>query len=276
MRVEISGIDGPVWRGQLRPTVGGGDLVLSGRGLDQLTELAERADESATCRALVIEGSDGVFCRGMDLADRDARPEADLITETAQYARCLRALRSCCRPTIAAVDGVALAGGVGLAVACDLIIATERSSFGLPEVMLGLVPAMVVPLLLERMPPQKVRRLAMSPLAIDARAAQSSGLVDQLVTDGSSLEGALRGQLKTLLRVDPRAVGRLKRHVESASRQSVEQGLDEGARLTARLLADPQTRAAITAFVKGDPLAWFARYRPASKTKTREEEREPE
>lgn len=265
MRVQCDSVDSPVWRLTMQPAEGG-EIVLSQAGLDQLLGLLADAERSERCRMLVLEGSGGTFCRGMDLDALVVDPAAHAAAGTEQYVECLRALRSSSRVIVALVDGVALAGGVGLAAAADLVVATRRSSFGLPEAVVGLVPAMVLPLLFERMPPQKARAMALQGTAVAAEQALDWGLVDQLVEGAPELDRALRATAKQVLRLEPEAVGRLKAWCHRAAAVPVEQALTEGAALTAELAAQPERLAHIRAFLDGEPLPWFARYRPKGGT----------
>src|SRR5438477_5999325 len=102
-------------------------------------------------------------------------------------ARYHHAQRSNGKVTLAVVDEQALGGGVGLAAVCDYVLATERATFGLPELLLGLVPATIFPILLERMPPQRARRLALLGHTQNAAQASASGLVDEVVASDPEL-----------------------------------------------------------------------------------------
>lgn len=268
MRTVCERTDAPIWRLRLEPDRDGGEIVLSAAGLERLLALcAAAAAEGSPCRALVLEGADGRFCRGMDLDALGERPAEHAGAGVEQYASCLRALRDCPRPLIALVDGDVAAGGVGLAAVADVLVATRRSTFALPEVVLGLVPAMVFPVLCERMAPQRARRLALLGQALAADEAQRLGLVDEVVADAEALEGALTRLARQLLRVQPAAVARLKRLARDVAARPFDEGLAAGAACTAALLAEPGTVAQVRAFLDGEPLPWFARYRPRAPDK---------
>lgn len=261
MRLQPIEQSGAVWRVRLEPQQPGGDVVVSATGLAALRRLVEAVDADSDCRVLVLEGADGVFCRGMDLSGRRAS-DVDPLADMEQFAEAVLALFRCRAATIAAVDGACLAGGTAIMAACDRIIATERAVFGLPEAMLNLLPSMVLPLLLQRMPPAQLRWLAMSPDSIDADTAAACGLVDELCAT-EDLEKTLRRRIKSLLRASPQAIAALKQHLERLTLLSVEDGVRQGAALTAERLRLPQTAAGIAAFLDGEPSPWLARYRPA-------------
>jgi hypothetical protein len=110
--------------------------------------------------AVVLRGSSEVFCEGMDLEEFDTAPEVRSGLE--EYAACLEALRTYPRATIAVVEGRAFAGGIGLVAACDLALSSEEATFGLSELLFGMMPAVVFPFLLERVRPQKARLWALA------------------------------------------------------------------------------------------------------------------
>ncbi len=184
----------------------------------------------------ILVGGDGVFCKGMDLAaTEDAEPAFAAFTET------IAAIRRA--PTVAYVDGDAHGGGCGLAAACDVLLATPRATFALPELLLGLVPGAILPALLDRMPPQKVRRMALTGLSMGAEEACAMGLVDAVVAD----EIEARRVAKTLSRADAKAMTALRNLMDAGFDAAVARG----ARVTRARLADPDTQRKIAEFLDG-------------------------
>lgn len=263
MQLQTDDAAGSVWR--IRLTAGGrDDVVITAAGLEQLLDTLARATDDDSCRALVLEGQPGCFCKGMDLDAVAGGDDADRGLQ--RYGDALVALRRSPKVIIVAVDGAVMAGGVGLAAVADILLATERSTFGLAEVMLGLLPGMVLPTLLERMTPQRVRKLALTAASIDASEAHRCGLVDKLVEGSDQLERAIRGELKNVLRTQPTAVAALKRLTVDIAAMSFDDAIEAGRQATRERIADADTRAAIEQFVAGEPLPWFARYRPGPST----------
>jgi enoyl-CoA hydratase/carnithine racemase len=261
MRLRCEPNDNPVWRVRLEP----GDkpeVVFDGEGLAQLDALLQAAEDEKRCRVLVIESNPGVFCRGMDLEFLVAHAGEDQSDKLRAYARCMERLRGSPKAVVCLVDGEAMGGGVGLAAAADVVIATSRARFALPECVLGLIPAMVLPLLCERMPVQKARWMALSSRSVKAEEALAVGLIDELVEGPIELEHSLRRTLKQLLRANPRAVARLKRYSSEVATLAREQALELGADRTAQDLIELETIAAIKGFMAGESPPWFERYRP--------------
>ncbi len=259
-------IDSPlVWRIQLSP-LEDGRLVVSGDGLNSIMEILGQAQQSEDCRVLVLEGQPGVFCEGMDLS-KVTQGTGEMAEGVHRFAATLLALRQAPQIVIGLLDGVVRAGGVGLAAAADILLATEATTFGLPEINLGLLPAMVMPFLQERMSPQKVRRWIMLGLSIDATTALQWGMIDDIVGDASQLEKRLKRELRQLLRAHPRAINDLKRLSLAMDATSLEDGLALGAGYTADCVSQEKIVMGIRSFLEGEPLPWFARYRPSGSKK---------
>ncbi len=260
MRLRCDRKDGPVWRVHLEPG-DKADVVFDSIGLAELDRLLDDAENSRRCRVLVIESVPGMFCRGMDLEFLVAHAGEDQSERITAYARCMERLRSSDKAVVCLVDGDAMGGGVGLAAAADVILATSRAVFALPECVLGLIPAMVMPLLCERIPVQKARWMALSSRSVKADEALAIGLIDELVEGPLELEQALRNVLKRLLRASPRAVARLKRYSSEIATLSRADALQAGAERTANDLLELETIAAIRGFIAGESPPWFERYR---------------
>lgn len=255
----------PVWRVHLEPG-NKAEVVFDGEGLADLARLLDDAENSRRCRVLVIESVPGMFCRGMDLEFLIAHAGEDQTERIAAYANCMERLRCCDKAVVCLIDGEAMGGGVGLAAAADVVIATARSVFALPECVLGLIPAMVMPLLCERMPVQKARWMALSSRSVKAEEALAIGLVDELVEGPIQAEQALRSVLKRLLRASPRAVARLKHFSTEIATLSRADALQAGADRTAKDLLELETIAAIRGFMAGESPPWFERYRSGGRT----------
>lgn len=264
MRVRCDAKDGPVWRVRLEAG-DKGEVSFDGVGLAELDALLGDAEQSPRCRVLVLESAPGVFCRGMDLDFIVAHAGEDQSDRLGAYARCMEQLRGSPKAVICLIDGEAQGGGVGLAAAADVVIATNRSAFALPECVLGLIPAMVLPLLCERMPVQKARWMALSSRSVKAEEALAIGLVDEVVEGPIQLEQAARRTLKRLLRASPRAVARLKRYSSEIATLGRVEALEVGAQRTAQDLLELETIAAIRGFMAGESPAWFERYRPGGR-----------
>jgi methylglutaconyl-CoA hydratase len=154
--------------------------------IGELKDAMGRSARDPDVRVVVITGAGKDFCSGADLSALLKIAEATVM-ENVEDARSLGELfismRRHPRPIIAAVRGRALAGGCGLATACDLILAAESARFGYPEVNIGFIPAMVMAILRRSVPEKLAFELITRGEVADARAAQDLGLVNRVFPD---------------------------------------------------------------------------------------------
>ncbi len=147
----------------------------------------DRLDAEDDLRVGILTGAGGTFCSGMDLKGF-LRGESPMI-EGRGFGGVVQAPPK--KPLIAAVEGYALAGGLELMIACDLVVANDKAKFGIPEVKRGLVAgAGGVMMLPDQIPERIAMELALTGDFIDAARAYELGLINRVV-DGSALDGAL-------------------------------------------------------------------------------------
>jgi enoyl-CoA hydratase/carnithine racemase len=149
----------------------------------ELGEVLAVLDADPGARAIVLRGAgDRAFCAGADL--KGMFGEAPILEAREQYAGLARILDGIPRmrtPVVAQVHGYALAGGCGLAVACDVVVAADDAIFGLPEIRIGLLPLMVLAPILRAGAPKRVLQMALTGAEVGARDALAIGLVSQVV-----------------------------------------------------------------------------------------------
>lgn len=226
--------------------------------IEALHEALTRAAADERQDVWVLQGGgDGVFCRGMDLSMMV--DGADGARGARAFAFCLNLIASAPRPVVAVVDGVAQGGGVGLAAAADLVIATSSSTFALPEGLFGLLPAIILPVLHERLSPQRARTLALRGGGVSATWAAESGLIDEVVDDAGTLEQVLAKRVRELSRVATRAVVGIREWSDAARQLPCARATERGAELTGALVEDLEIRAAIRRFVDDGEPPWLAR-----------------
>ncbi|QNS09225.1 enoyl-CoA hydratase/isomerase family protein [Streptomyces xanthii] len=175
--------------------------------LDTLHAAVDSAEADPDCRVLVLSARGDDFCAGTDLSDGVPVTVPDAEAEELPYWRLLDRLTRTPVVTVALVDGRATAGGVGLAAACDLVVAGPRARFRLTEALVGLVPAMALPFVARRTGEQRAFAATLLAEDLDAAAAVDAGLADTAAEDA---EGALRRVLVGLSRVDRDTAGALK------------------------------------------------------------------
>ena len=229
--------------------------TLGARAFAELSGALARAADDPEARVVALVGTPGEFCRGMDLGELAYGGAAR--EGLRAFAALVAGLRQLGRPTLAIVDGDAVGGGVGLAAACDVVVASTRATFALPEALLGLLPGVVLPALLERLTRQSARALALTGASRDAGWALARGLVDEVV-EPADLERATRRRARELARVPTRGVRAVRGWLTELEPLGTAAGLAAGAERTASLLDEPETRAAVRAFLIEGAAPWQA------------------
>ncbi len=173
-----------------------------------LKESLQKADGDEHVRVIVITGAGADFCSGADLAALQKISEAS-VTENLEDAQSLMELFALVRrvrvPVVAAVRGRALAGGCGLATACDLVLSARSARFGYPEVKIGFVPAMVMAILRRNVSEKRAFELITRGLEIGAEEAERIGLINQ-VFDDDKFEAEVEAYLAGFERLSRSAV----------------------------------------------------------------------
>lgn len=248
---------GGVCQIRLAAPASGNALTLS--MIRDLTKSLEQATAADSCRVICLSAEGPEFCRGLDLeaAFGDGRQPRTEVWQA--FIACLTLIRQSDRPVIACVAGNVTGGGLGLMAACDLVLARQDVVFMLPEVIVGMIPALIAPFLLRRLTPARVQYLALSTRGISASEAGACGLVDQVVE--TDMEKALEIQLRRLFRSSPRALAETKRYLQQLAEQSFEQQTRLAVQQLASWLGQEGTVENLQAFVEGMCPPWFEQYR---------------
>src|SRR5688500_16442044 len=203
--------------------------ALSPEMMDEIGAALERLDHDDEVRAIVIAGSDEVFAAGADIrALRDRTFGEALFHPTSVF---WKRVASCRTPLIAGVSGFALGGGCELALACDMIVASETAEFGQPEITLGIIPGGGGTQRLARVVgKQRAMELVLTGRRIDAAEAERMGLVNAVVKKREWLDEAL--ELAQRIAKRPALAARLaKQAVLAAEETAMTAGLEMERRL---------------------------------------------
>ena len=198
----------------------------------QLVAAVAAAEDDPAARVLVVRGAgDKAFCAGADI--KEFQPPNSLLDarEERTGPKWTDALAACRKPTVAAVHGYCLGGGLEIALACDLRIATENAVFGLPEVRRAIIPGAGGTQRLPRLVgPGPALRMILTGEHIDAAEALRIGLVSQVVPTGA-LDDAVASLADALRRAGPQAVA----YAKEAVQRGYDLPLAEGLRLEGEL-----------------------------------------
>ena len=222
-----------------------------------LTAAFERAATDPAVRVLVLVGQGRHFCAGADIEwmqRATALPTEANTADAARFAAMLGALADCPKPTMACVQGLALAGGVGLVCACDIAVAEAGAQFGVSEALLGLLPAVIAPYLINAVGLRAARMLGVSARRVDAAEALRLGLIHEVAESMTEREAAW---VDHLLACAPGAQAELKRLFAqwgpgpvSPERRAL------GAQTLARVRQGAEAREGLAAFLSKRHAAW--------------------
>ena len=227
----------------------------------ELTDALTKLEEDDAIRAVVLAGNGPSFSAGADLnwmrrmADMS---EADNRADSERLARLMRTLNDLSKTTIARVHGAAYGGGVGLVACCDIVVASDAAKFGLTEVKLGLVPAVISPYVIAAVGVRHARRLFLTAETFDAVEAHRIGLVHHCVP-AAQLDARVDDVLALLRNGGPFAQREAKKLVgrigasQSLSAASVDA---DNAALIARLRVSAEGQEGIGAFLSKRKAQW--------------------
>lgn len=220
--------------------------------IDALYALLEQADLDAAVRVVALRGAGDDFCAGMDLAELLA--SADQTVEQNRQAALhfgglFVRMRQLPKPVVALVRGRALAGGCGLATACDLVLAAESAHFGYPEVQRGFVPALVMNMLKRAVGEKIAFDLAATGRVLTATEAAAVGLVSRTYED-SDFEEQAGDAVRGLASASASALAFTKQQFYQLDGRTFEEGIRLSADVNAVSRSTPDFRAAIAAFLK--------------------------
>ncbi|MGW5113449.1 enoyl-CoA hydratase/isomerase family protein [Nocardia sp. NPDC004123] len=225
-------------------------------GLNRIADYVPRSD----ARAVVLRGAGGVFCAGGDLKSfrdtfqGDAPDPGQIAAVNRGYGTALAAWDRLPVAVIAAVEGAAMAGGMGLVSIADIVIATARTRFALTETKLGLTPAQISPFVIARIGAHHARRLMLTSAVIDAEEAHRMTLVDEIVTDRAELDDAVDRAVRQVLRCAPGANALTKELAHAAFDLPREALLDlAAARFAATMLGAEGREGVASLLAKRDP-----------------------
>jgi methylglutaconyl-CoA hydratase len=220
-------------------------------------------DADATVRVVVLAGRGKSFSAGADLNWMKAQGEASEaanVADARKLADMLARLATLTKPTIARVHGAALGGGMGLASACDICVASTRAVFATSEVKFGLTPATISPYVLRAIGPRQAHRYFLTAERIDAKRAFELGLVHELVEDETALDAKLAELVEAILLGGPRSQAAAKELIRAVAHQPVTEAvLDDTARRIAALRATPEAKEGLSAFLDKRSAAWAAK-----------------
>jgi methylglutaconyl-CoA hydratase len=218
--------------------------ALNDLSVNLLKDYLHKANNDNTLRAIIIRGEGKDFCSGADLSALQKIAESDILEnleDANSLAELFLLIRKIKIPVIASVHGRALAGGCGLATACDIVLAAKSARFGYPEVKIGFVPAIVTAILRRNLSEKRAFELITKGFDFDAETAEKIGLINQ-VFDDETFETDVQNYVADYEKVSRSAVILSKRLLYQMDNMTFETALNAGVEVNtiARMTEDCQ------------------------------------
>lgn len=209
-----------------------------------------QADEDGTVCAVCVTGAgDKAFCSGADLGAALAGEGGTRMSGAERYASLLKEMVRFGKPLVARVNGHCLAGGLGLMLACDIVIARRDVSFWTPEVNVGIFPMMVGALLMRHVGPKKAMEMVLTARRYNALEAEQMGLITRSV-EPQRLDEEVNAVLKALATKSPIGMRIGKEAFRNAAEMPFEQAVDYLSRALGRVASTEDAREGLTAFLE--------------------------
>lgn len=227
--------------------------------LSELLTALDTAEASSDIRIIVIRGADGNFSAGADIKDMAAArqsndPEKAIHELSCAFGAMVARFAKSPKTVITALEGAVMGGGFGLACASDIAIASHTVKFALPETTLGLIPAQIAPVLLERIGYSEAKRLTVTGARIGAEEAARIGLVHAVTPD---LDGDLKNTIEHALRCAPQAVAVSKQLLWDARFLHSDKLVEHAAGLFVEAVTGSEGAEGTQAFVEKRPAKWM-------------------
>lgn len=249
--------DGPVLHIRLnRPEVRN---AFNGAVVEDLHAAFASADADDS-RVVVLSGNGKSFSAGADLqwmTDQADLPQDENARSADRMARMFLAIARCKKPVVGRIHGHALGGGTGLTAAVDMAFSTDTCLFGLTEVKLGIVPAVISPFVMQKIGAGRARTLFLTGERFDGREAQRIGLVHRAVAEGE-LDATVDQAVGELLSAGPAAVASAKELIRAVDGRCLEDAIPVTSKWIAELRATAEAKDGFAAFLDKRRPGWMA------------------
>jgi methylglutaconyl-CoA hydratase len=225
--------------------------------VDELMSALDEVEQSSS-QVLILTGAGQAFCAGMDLDELKSlvgKTHNENVKDSARMAEMFRWLYDFPKPTIAAVNGAAIAGGTGLATMCDFTLAVPEAKFGYTEVRIGFVPAIVSSILVWQVGHKIARDLLLSGRIFDAAEAHRYGLVNEVVP-ADRLMARARELATQILKNSPSSVRATKKLINGFIATQLDRQIAEGVEDNARIRTTADFREGVSSFLEKRKPVW--------------------
>ena len=216
------------------------------------------AVEQSSAQVVIVTGAGKAFCAGMDLEELKSllgKTHEQNVADSTRMAQLFRRVYEFPRPTIAAVNGAAIAGGTGIATMCDFTLAVPDAKFGYTEVRIGFVPAIVSSILVWQVGHKIARDLLLTGRLFDAAEGHRYGLVNQIVAPETLLSRA-HELAATLMQNSPASVQATKRLINSFIAKQLDEQIAAAVEDNARIRTTADFREGVASFLEKRTPRW--------------------
>lgn len=221
-----------------------------------LADAFTRAGKDPSVRAIVLTGAgDKAFCAGADLTPGDTPFQPNFERLTLPLGELARAVQNCHVPIIGRINGVCMAGGMGLFGLCDMAIATDTVRFGMPEVKIGIFPMQILTMLRDLIPPRFLNQMCMTGRPIDAQTATSLGLLNNVVPE-AELDAAVDALVADILAASPVAIRRGKYAMRAVASMNFHEMMAFTETSISAMIQTDDAREGLAAFNEKRPARW--------------------
>jgi methylglutaconyl-CoA hydratase len=232
--------------------------ALNPQMMEELTNALLRAGKDPSCGVIILTGAGSAFCAGLDLEHLESMhaktPEEHGI-DSERMARLLRTLYDTPKPTIAAVNGAAIAGGMGLATIPDFTFSIPDAKFGYTEVKIGFLPAIVSVFLTRQIGEKRSRDLLLTGRIIDAQEARDFGMVTEVVP-AENLMTRAHELTADLIAASPNSLARSKHLLTSAAAAGIDHDLERAIMENARIRCTADFKEGVASFLEKRKPVW--------------------
>lgn len=235
--------------------------ALSTEVADDLAAVLEALPAQADVRFVVLRGKGGVFCAGGDLkmfksVFQGGAERADIVRFNADFGRLMRAVQALPQLFIVLIEGAAMAGGLGLSCLADVVVTTRDARYALSEVTLGIPPAQITPVVMQRIGASQARRLLLTAAVFDGAEAGALGFAHFVVDDAAALEVRAQELLAQARRGSPGAIAATKAIINESSRLQGDELVQFAAERFADCMLGDEAREGLAAFAEKRSPSW--------------------
>lgn len=236
--------------------------ALSAEMVEDLMTVLAAAASARDIRGITMRGNGGTFCAGGDLKGfketfQSAKPDVAAIeTSSRRAGELFQRINTMPQVVVMLVEGAAMAGGLGMICAGDVVAVTKGAKFALTEVTLGIPPAQIAPFVIGRLGLRTGRRLMLTAARFDGTEAHRIGLADYVVDDAVGLAAIEADIQRSVRRCAPRAIAETKDIILKTPHHSAEDMRDHAAQSFARCMVGKEAREGIAAFLEKRKPKW--------------------